>query len=192
MITVVLGTMGGAVITDLIQSYNQQQQARQLSISEYIKGEHDVVKSAFDLIGECVAASDNLSTITTNGFDPAVFPPGEQRNLVLGQKKSLRDEFNKCDEQWRASRETLTLNMRYYHHNDAALASAWENTGEVLTSYIDCQHAWYMQHLGDFVEESVAAKACNKERKSLSLTLLTLSEALEKNRLYQWEKPKSR
>src|SRR4029077_7388114 len=64
LITVVLGTLGGAVITNLIQSYMQRQQARQQGIAEYIKGEHDTVKAVFELVGQSIAAAENLSTLT--------------------------------------------------------------------------------------------------------------------------------
>jgi hypothetical protein len=192
LITVVLGTLGGAAITGLIQSFSQGQQARQLSISEYLKGEHDTVKAVFDMVGRCIAAAENLNTITTQGFDPANFPEGDQRNLVLVQKNNLRDEFNKWDEQWRASRETLTLNLRYYHGNDPALGSAWDNTRDALSSYMDCQQGWYMQHLRNSVDESVAADACKGEQKSLDSALTKFSEALTQNRLYSWGEPKSR
>ena len=191
LITVVLGTGGGYVLTHMIQSFEKSQQARQLSMSEYIKGEHDTVKAVFDLVGQCVAASENLSTLTTNAFNPEAFPQGEQRNHVLAQKQTLRDDFNKLDQQWRSSRETLTLNMRYYHSNDPAVSTAWDRTRDSLTSYIDCEHRWYIDHLGSFVDESVAVRACDAEQQSLHSALIALSEALAKNRLYQWGEPKS-
>jgi hypothetical protein len=184
IITVVLGTLGGAVITGIVQSFNQHQQARQLSISEFVKGEHDTVKSAFDMVGECIAASENLSTITTVGFDPANFPDSDQRKLVLAQKGNLRDEFNKTDERWRAIRETLSLNMRYYNGNDVVVGSAWDQTSDAVSLYMDCQHTWYMQHLGGFVEAGIAAQACNNERKSLDLALANLEGALAKDRIF--------
>jgi hypothetical protein len=189
LITVLLGTIGGAVITNLIQNANQRQQTRQLSLSEYLKGEHDTVQKAFDIVGQSIAASDNLNTITTNGFNPANFEKGEQANLVMKQKEAIRDQFNKLDEQWRATRETLTLNMRYYHGNDAALSTAWDDTSNKLTGYMNCQQAWYIKQLGTFVDDTVAARACDAERKSLDGSLQALSEALAKNRLYEWGAP---
>ncbi|HEY0797001.1 MAG TPA: hypothetical protein VGD64_14605 [Acidisarcina sp.] len=192
IITVALGTLGGAVITGLIQSANQRQQTRQLSIAEYVKGEHETVKSAFDIVGQCIAAAENLSTITVNEFNTERFPQGEQRNLVLLQKKALRDEFNRMDQQWRATRETLTLNMRYYHGNDAEVGAKWDGTSATLSAYIDCQQGWYMQHLSSFVDSGVADKACSGERSSLDLALKGLSDALAKNRLYEWGDTKTR
>lgn len=184
IITVVLGTLGGTIITALVQSLNQQQQARQLSTSEFVKGEHDTVKSAFDLVGESIAASENLNTITTVGFDPANFADADQKKSVLTQKGNLRDEFNKADEHWRATRETLGLNMLYYNGNDQAVGSAWSRTSDAVSVYMDCQHTWYMQHLGNFVEANVAAQACTKERKSLDSALRDLEGSLAKDRLY--------
>jgi len=191
LITVILGTMGGAAITGLVQSYSQRQLTRQAGIAEYIKGEHDTVKAVFDLVGQCIAASESLNTITTSGFNPNAFQAGPQREIVLAQKDRIRNEFNKSDEQWRSSRETLTLNMRYYHGNDPTVASAWDRTRETVSSYMDCQHHWYIQNLGSFVEEDVAAKACVNERQALDAALVGLSDALAKNRLYQWGDPKS-
>jgi hypothetical protein len=189
LITVVLGTFGGAVITNLIQTANQKQQTRQLSLSEYLKGEHDTVQKVFDIVGQAIAVSDNLNTITTNGFNPGNFEKGEQANLVIQQKELIRDQFNKLDEQWRATRETLTLNMRYYHGNDPTLSSVWDDTSNKLTGYMNCQQAWYIKQLGSFVDNSVADKACNSEKKSLDGSLQALSEALAKNRLYEWGAP---
>lgn len=186
LITVVLGTLGGALITGLIQSSSQRQQARQLSLAEYVKGEHDVVKQAFDLIGQCVAASENLNILTSEQFDPERYPKGSQRDALLTQKGKLRDEFNKWDDQWRSSRETLTLNMRYYHANEGALSTAWDKTRDSLSAYMDCQHAWYAEHLGHFVPDVEAPKACATERSNLTGALHDLSAALENNRLYAW------
>lgn len=190
LITVVLGTLGGAAITSLIQSYVQRQQTRQQGIAEYIKGEHDTVKAVFELVGQCIAAAENLSTLTIQGFNPDDFQ-GDQRDQVLKQRKASRDEFNASDERWRSSRETLTLNIRYYHGNDPAVASAWDRTAGALTGYIDCEHLWYMQHQGNYVEEEIAAKACSAERQALNSALNGFSDALAKNRLYQWGEPKA-
>ena len=190
LITVVVGTMGGAVITNLIQSYLQRQQTRQQGIAEYIKGEHDTVKAVFDLVGQSIAAAENLSTLTTEGFNPEAFQ-GDQRDQVLKQRKAIRDEFNTWDEQWRSHRETLTLNMRYYHGNDQAVASAWDRTGLALTGYMDCEHAWYMQSQGNYVKDAIAAKSCTTERQALDAALNGLSDALARNRLYQWGEPKA-
>jgi hypothetical protein len=187
IITVMLGTLGGAIITGIIQSHNQRQEARRLSLSEYIKGEHDTVKSAFDMIGECIAASENLNAITTSGFNPANFPSGHQRNLVLAQKENLRNGFNKTEEHWRATRESLTLNMRYYNGDDKDVDSAWDLAGNTVSTYMDCQDAWYTKHMGSFADLDVAEQACGSERKSLDSALANLGEALAKNRLYQFE-----
>jgi hypothetical protein len=190
LITVVVGTMGGAVITNLIQSYLQRQQARQQGIAEYSKGEHDTVKAVFDLLGQSVAAAENLSTLTTEGFNADAFQ-GDQRDQVLKQRKAIRDEFNTSDEQWRSHRETLTLNLRYYHGNDLAVAASWDHTGGALTGYMDCEQHWYIQNQGSYVKEEIAAKACQTERQAMDSALNGLSDALAKNRLYQWGEPKS-
>ena len=190
LITVVVGTMGGAVITNLIQSYLQRQQTRQQGIAEYIKGEHDTVKAVFELVGKSIAAAENLSTITTEGFNPEAFQ-GDQREQVQKQRKAIRDEFNTWDEQWRSQRETLTLNMRYYHGNDQAVASTWDGTGRALTRYMDCEHQWYMQNQGSYVKDDIAEKSCTTERQALDSALNGLSDALAKNRLYQWGEPKT-
>ena len=80
--------------------------------------------------------------------------------------------------------------MRYYHGNDQAVATAWDGTGRALTGYMDCEHEWYMQNQGSYVKDDVAAKACTTERQALDSALNGLSDALAKNRLYQWGEPK--
>ncbi len=190
LITVVLGTLGGAAITSLIQSYAQRQQARQQGMAEYIKGEHDTVKAVFDLVGQCIAAAENLATLTAEGFNPDVFQ-GDQREQVMKQRKAIRDQFNTADEQWRSNRETLTLNFRYYHSNDQAVAAAWDRTGTALSGYMDCEQQWYMEKQGTYVKDDIAAKACTAERQGLDSALNGLSDALARNRLYQWGEPKA-
>lgn len=190
LITVVLGTLGGAAITNLVQSYLQRQQARQQGMAEYIKGEHDTVKAVFDLVGQCMAAAENLATLTTDGFDPSAFQ-GDQRDQVVKQRKSIRDQFNTADAQWRSNRETLTLNFRYYHSNDQAVGVAWDRTSAALSGYMDCEQQWYMERQGSPVKNEIAMKACHAERQALDSTLSGLSDALARNRLYQWGEPKA-
>ena len=190
LITVVLGTLGGAVITNLVQSYMQRQQARQQGIAEYIKGEHDTVKAVFDLVGQCIAASENLSTLTGDGFNPRAFQ-GDSLDRVLKQRKAIRDQFNAADEQWRSNRQTVTLNFRYYHSDDPAVAAAWDGTRKSLSGYMDCEQQWYIQHEVSYVKDDIAAKACSDERRTLDKTLDDLSKALAENRLYQWGEPKA-
>jgi len=148
------------------------------------------VKAVFDLVGQSMAASENLSTLTGEGFNPDVFQ-GDQRDQVLKQRKRIRDQFNTADEEWRSNRETLTLNFRYYHSNDQAIAAAWDQSSKDLSGYMDCEQQWYLQKQGTYVKDEVAAQACHTERQGLDAALNSLSDALAKNRLYQWGEPKA-
>jgi hypothetical protein len=91
LITVIIGGLMGSLITAIIQigiKSREFEQARVKSrgdqalvaYKDYLEQQRETMKHAYQLIGNCVSASDDLIDITGEYFDPSKFPG------VQGQK----------------------------------------------------------------------------------------------------------
>ncbi len=191
LITVVLGGVFGNIIAQSIQSWNKQRETHLVAFQEYTKGEQQTVKDAFQMIGKSMSASENLSTLTEAEFDLNRFE-GKEKEAVRHQREELKSQYNKVDEDWRSSRETIALMMAYYHHSKPEVTQAWTGVQDGLTTYMDCEKRWYLEHDGAGLDMKTVQNACSGENGTLHSALQKLTASLESARVYEWELSKQK
>jgi hypothetical protein len=210
LITVLLGGMLGQCITAQVQKGQQDRQNQQaiesrerefeqawvkargdqalLAYQGYLKEEQETVKSAYDLIGSCISAADDLMATTRKDFNPKQYEHDrKQQEIVYEDIDEIRTNYIAVDKKWRAERVKLGLLMGYYHKGQGDVAEAWRATQEALTHYVDFA-AGFAQHppREDLSEEDVR-NASRREREALQAALTSLSNSLDQNRQYGWE-----
>jgi hypothetical protein len=186
LITVLLGTIGGGLITQLVQWHLKDRETRSLAFAEYLKNEERVSNDAFVMIGKASAAAEDMAVITEKQFYTGVRDnlTDSDRKTLEKQKSEIATNFNMVDAEWRRSRDTLGLFMRLYHRNDPDVAKAWDRTATALTSYIDCERSFNLDH--SQTDRTVAQTACGDEGKELHNAESYLAVALANAQAYSW------
>jgi hypothetical protein len=199
LITVLIGGIMGTIITSAFQNRSKEREFQRswmeargnqslVAYGEYLKGEQANVRSAFELIGSSIAASENLVTLTESDFDLTRYQ-GQDREIVKLQRQKTRDDFTKKDEEWRDQRQALGFLMRYYHPNSPDVSSAWEQVQSGVSALMGCRREWYLSHTrgNSFVDQKKGAEACKPELESVDKRLQQLTNGLEQARHYAWE-----
>lgn len=188
LITVLLGGFVGQVITWSIQTSLKDREFQEawmkargdqalVNYKEFMTQETEVMKSTYELIGNCISASEDLIILTSPEFAPETFTGATK------QRTSLREKYNTIDGRWRSEREKIGLLMGYYHPNQPKVAAAWYNVQNSVSTYMDCAQRWYLEHL----KPIQTGEACKKEQENLRNGLKEFNTNLEQARQYAWE-----
>lgn len=191
LITVLLGGAFGNLITCSIQSSQAEREFRRNwleargdqaleAYKDYLKGQEETINKTFGLLGRSISGSEDLITLTKPEFDISNFS-GDEKTKMIKQRTNIRDEFNRSDQEWRQTRETIGLLLRYYHQGDPAVSEAWRTVMQTVSDHSDCARAVYVS--GDQSQ----ASTCKEMRLALTDALEELNVALEESRRYAWE-----
>jgi hypothetical protein len=194
LITVLLGGLLGQMISCSIQRQLKDRELQQAFIKargdqalvgykEYIDQEQQLVKHAYDLIGNSVSASENLIELTTPEFDPRQYV-GEDRETIKKQRESYRRGFNEADEQWQREKEDLGLLMMYYHQGRSGVIASWRSVQDALQKYSDCAQQWYRKQRAP---TQAPNDVCRNEKTDFRNKLDQLTGSLQSSRRYVWE-----
>lgn len=198
LITVTGGGIFGQCISGSIQSSQKEREFQQarlkaeadqalLAYKEYLEREHETVLNAFELIGSCISASEDLIRTTGRRFHEDSYKGAEQES-VKKQKTEISSRYDARELEWRSTSWKLGLLMSYYHHADAAVSKDWGDCQERVTQYMDCAAKWNNDHPGNFQDdEKLREIACKEERRMLAESLRSLNVNLEKARKYAWQ-----
>jgi hypothetical protein len=188
MITVILGGILGQWINLSIQESVKERNFQQdwlkargdqalEAYKEYLAQEKDLIQRVYKLIGQSVSATEDLLILSTPEFSPG------SHAGIEGQRKTIREQYNKIDAQWRAECEEVGLLMSYYHRDHPDVAGAWEHVRTSITGFMDCARKWDIQR-SQFPD---SAEVCRKEIETLKKAIQKLSASLESARQYAWE-----
>lgn len=210
LITVLLGGMLGQLITWSFQQNQKEREFQQkwmeargaqalVSYKEYLDKEQELMRRAYDLIGNCITASDNVLELTE--APEATNPEG------VAQRKALVEGFNKASVEWDAETEKLELLISYYHKGQADLMRVWRELREGVSDYRSCA----AEELAEYRKRAAAPRPgraaaaeeaeaeppgdeaeppplpCAEERKQLSRRITAFNSTLEVHRRYPWE-----
>jgi len=189
LITVIIGGLVGAIITGMIQSGAKDREFEQawikargdqalIAYKDYLEQQRDTVKRAYELVGNCISASDDLIDLTGPDFDPTQYSGLEK------QRVTLRQNYNNCDRQWRGQRDMFGLLVTYYHHGEPRVIDSWELTKDSVSKFMDCATEWYLSHND---KPSDTSGACKTERESLQKNLVGFGKAVDEARHFAWE-----
>jgi hypothetical protein len=188
LITVLVGGVLGQWLSYSIQTRQKDREFQQsvmkmlgdqalISYSDYLHQEEEIVKRAYDLIGLCITAADDLVTSTTPEFAVKTRSATEQRLAI--QRK-----YNVVDDQWRSERAKIDLLIMFYHRKHPEVVSQWDDVKSAVTNHMDSAHRWYQNHGNRPVNISDGWMA---ERKALGDKLGKFASSLEAARYYVWE-----
>jgi hypothetical protein len=196
LITVLIGGIMGSVITGLIQlgaKNREAQQARltarynqgQVAYKEYLDKELEIVNRAFDLVGGCISASEDLVAMTTSSdYDPEQYQDQYKKNLEKQQMDSL-NKYNEMDQKWRGEQHKLGLLMSYYHHGKPEVGTAWQAVQDAVNAQFKCTYDLYTTKLADKTIDEY--KMCEGEKKRVLDGLSQLTRSLELARSHLWD-----
>lgn len=191
LITLVLGGLIGGYINNAYQQSQREREFQQawlkargdqalVAYQEYLKQEQEIVKRAYELMGNAQSAAEDLTLLTRQEFAPRSFVGAEK------QRTEIRDKYNLLDAQWRGERGKLGLLMSYYHQGRAEVMSAWHGAEGALTHYMDCARQWYLTHTATAPADRAGGE-CTQESDGLTQRLDQLTATLESARQYAWE-----
>jgi hypothetical protein len=197
LITVLIGGIMGSIITGIIQinaktreTLLTQATARnnqaQVAYKEYLDKELEIVNRAFDLVGSCISASEDVIAVTTPEYDPDTYTEPENKKAVIKQQAEALGKYNEIDEKWRSEENKIGLLMNYYHHGQSEVGTGWQRTQEEVTKYMKCANEIYLLHLKGPVTED-KYKACEQQKQNLINQLRQLNQSLVITRPYLWE-----
>lgn len=195
LITVLLGGMAGQLITCSVQNRTREREFEQAwmksrgdqalqAYKEYVVGEQKIVERAYELIGHCISAGEEMIMTTRPEFNPVHYP--EHLRPVLEQQLiDMRSQWNVVDSKWRSEGQKLGLLMSYYHHGHAGVERAWDDVQKTTTNYFACARQWNVDKPRSTAEDANAA--CAPQKSALLGSLTELKQSLEKARRYAWK-----
>jgi len=193
LITVLLGSVGGAWISGIIQNGQKDREFQQswlkargdqalVAYKDYLDKQQDIVKRVYERIGTSISASDDLISLSRPEF---ALPHSESEQKVKMRKyrEEIREKYNTSEREWRNEQETLGFLVDYYYPKQNNVLTAWQELAERVTAYYSCANQWLKDH--PITDESDSA--CKQEKEAFSSSLNELTKALEEHRTYAWE-----
>lgn len=193
MITVLIGGIAASCVTAIIQSGSQAREFQDawlkargdqalIAYKEYLEQEQQTVKRAYELIGDCISASQDVITLTTPEFAPG------SRHGLGAQRESMLKRWNEVNGMWRRENAKLGLLMSYYHRGSPEVSSAWNEASHSITAYMICATTWFSQYPDHPAPaDKLEAGVCQVQEGHYKESLTKLSSALDKTRQYAWE-----
>jgi hypothetical protein len=200
LITVLIGGMFGQFISCSIQQGLKEREFQQTwlkargdqaleTYKDYLNQEQAVMKNAYEIVGNCISASDNLILSTGEDFAPENVTGVDSRKMREDILK-FQGNYNKLIEQWRNQREQLGLLISYYHPRQPDVTQAWDRVRESVIRYSSCASDKYKAR---FIQNSrpnnrqEIEEACSAKKGDLKKELAVLTQRLEEARKYAWE-----
>jgi hypothetical protein len=189
LLTGLVGGIGTPIVSYFIQKQMKDREFEQaknkvrwdlevIAYKEYLDRQKEIISQAYELVGSCIYASDNLISITKPEFAP------HRRIRVEEQRTSIRVKYNETRERWQREREKVGLLMSYYHGGKSEVSEAWNNLQDSVTKHMDCARRWYV----DYESKPTKAKdVCGTEKKVLEEQLNGLKVSLDEARRYFWQ-----
>jgi hypothetical protein len=174
----------GGILVQLI-AFSIQRGAREREFQQaWMK---DVVRSAYDLVGRSLGASDDLMLLTTGEFEAADYQ-GQDRELITKQRFMIKREFNLADSDWRKQSESLALLIGfYYRDNPKPVMDAWDSQAKAVTAYMDCARTFHLRNRKlELTKREDPTKACLNEKKEVTQQRELLTSALSQSRPSLW------
>lgn len=196
LITVFVGGVLGQWITSTVQEGLKEREFRQawmktrgdqalLAYKEYSDQKQDLVRRVYELVGNCIAASDDLITLTGPEFKVDQLQ-GASRENTQKQIMLLQENYNKVSGQWRSDQEKLKLLIAYYYPDRPEVSGAWEETQASLTGFMKCARNWHIEKSTLATTENVT-EACKEEKSNLASKLSKLTRIIQESHHYPWE-----
>ena len=179
LITVVGGGVAGAIITAKMQTKAKEREIATTEYAQYVQARLKVVSDAYDLIGRRIWSSTQLIVITGMEFTTPANPTSDDEKLTAGQKRDIRESFNKTDAEWNASQQRTGLLLGYYHNGAAEVTQKWRAATAAIDAYADCARSWYLGNENRGVDPR---HACEVQRKAIDQELDQLTAALDAGR----------
>jgi hypothetical protein len=133
LITVLIGGLIGQLISMSIQRSLKDREQSLIAYNKFLDQGADTVNKAYDLIGNCFSATDDLVTVAQPKFKKT------------DDKRNAQKKFDEIVNQWQKDKIRLGLLMKYYHHNDGSITTAWKDVQEKNKAYMECagkQQPW--------------------------------------------------
>lgn len=197
LVTVIVGGILGSLINAWVQNQLKERETNLaivkargdqalVAYKEYLGQEQELIKHAYELIGNCIADSENLIVITGANFADENIDPASRKE-TRDQRIALRQKFNATDQKWRSEREVLGYLMSYYHQNQSNIVAAWEGVQNSVSIYMTCTEDKYAEYSIATPTREMVLTACKKEKEDIREQLVKFTLGLETTRRYAWK-----
>lgn len=195
LVTVLIGGIMGNIIAGKIQTGAKEREFQQawmkargdqalLAYKEHLDQERETVKRAYELVGGCISASEDLIDLTRPEFAPRSHVGIEQ------ERDAIRKNYNDHDVEWRRDHLKIQLLVSYYHSQlgQREAINDWEKVQASVTAYMDCARDWYIRHDGKEPPNLIDIEnSCKDKKDSFNQSISQFTLRLERARRYAWE-----
>lgn len=168
-----IGTIGAGLVT---ASYQDAAKSRELAVtaySQHLADQLETTKSAYELIGRYVSASEDLIYFSDARFRGVK----EQAEAIVA--------YNAIDVEWRQQRLLKGLMVSYYYQGSSGVMTAWHDLVEAVDKFNACAVEWDAAKR-DLAEPAEIREACRAERAGLDAALQGFTAQVETSRKYFW------
>lgn len=181
IVTAILGNW----VIGLVQDRNKTRELAREAYKQHLEAQARLIERTYTLISGVLTTSEDLLDITGPDFDPLHFR-GKERERVIQQKTSVREHFNRVNEEWRHDRQSLGFLLSYYHDGLPNLTLLWRDVVMKLDAYSACAAKEYK----DVVRSGSAARVaspCLRQREAFDNSLDRINGELLNARRYAWQ-----
>lgn len=150
---------------DLQAEYKIAEEDR-LRLAKDLESERDLVRSAYQLVGRCIAAGENLLAIATPEFQSKT--PDQKLEHA---KEKLRAGFDETEETWKVERYSTDLLIKLYHPGQNQIQRIWGDIDGAIASYFEICTQKYNEYRDSKFKELVSLqdKAAIKREYALKI-----------------------
>ena len=190
LITVLLGSLAGALITGMIQDNIKEKEFKNAFLNqyntaqvEYVKGmmktRTKVRKEAIDLFSEALNATQNL--LQAKG------PLNLGTKEAQKQVKSLKVAYNNTEDKWNENKYSIGFTLAYaYNSNPESIG--WDQLAHEVDAFMDCAIKFTPPRNKTNYKELVEAtdRACSGQRERVYRAMDNLATRLEEKSGESW------
>lgn len=184
MVVAVIGIFG-AFLTSQYQERAKRNEIGLAAFRESQTAQTQVVTEAFNTIGACIAAVDDLIALTSTDFSTNGRSAAEKlRMMTFFEETQVRHD--KADVTWRGGKYSVGYRLVYHHEGRVEVAQKWTSLVSAVDALDGCGTSWYMQH-GPGTTDVRAARPCEDKRKAVEAGIAGLTSTLNADHRYLWD-----
>jgi len=180
VVAALISVLGTAVLGNWIASRFQDRAKKNEAALQLLRDDRSAriatVKEALTLVGEYVAASEDLITVTDPAFRVAGRSEGDRDDL-LRWKKQVRETHDKVDFRWRQQSESLGYVLLYHVYGERRVLDDWRALSGAASGFEKCAREWYMER-GDDSEARLPAELCETHRAKVRESMRGFTDSL--------------
>ncbi len=181
LITVLIGSIGAGILTNIFQGWQQDRELRngiiQLS-SQYqlelhkinLRGREKIANEAYHLVGQVMSRAGSMIDIE----GPLFAKPRnkEDQEIMKKQKEQVRLTFNKTWEEWDTRKNSIGSLLMFYIGNDSS--NLWNKMSNEMDGFLRCIGHFENNHTNE-------NPRCRTRKKNVQIKFEKLKQTLNQS-----------